>query len=51
MVELAPFIEKGALAIGSIWTYDKDFNKISDMILSFKPDLIIWERVERLWAD
>lgn len=51
MVELAPFIEKGASEIGSIWTYDNDFNQISDTILSFKPDLIIWERVERLWAD
>ena len=51
MVELAPFIEKGASEIGSIWTYDNDFNKISDTILSFKPDLIIWERVERLWFE
>ena len=51
MVELAPFIEKGASEIGSICTYDNDFNSLSDIILSFKPDLIIWERVERLWFE
>ncbi len=51
MVELAPFIEKGASQIGSIWTYGNDFNSLSDIILSFKPDLIIWERVERLWFE
>lgn len=47
MVALSPFIEKGASYIGQIWTYNTDFSVYSEQILQFKPDLIIWEKVER----
>lgn len=49
MVELAPFIEKGASSISSIWTYNYDFNNMSDKILKSKPEIIIWETLEMLW--
>lgn len=51
MKELAPFISTGASYIGQFWTYDKDFSKLSDVILESKPDIIIWERLERYWFN
>ena len=26
-----------------------EFSKLSDIILETKPDIIIWERLERFW--
>lgn len=49
MQELAPFISTGASYLGQIWTYEPEFSKISDLILEYKPDIIIWERIERYW--
>lgn len=49
MKMLAPFISAGASYIGQLWVYEKDFNKISDIILEYNPDIIIWESLERYW--
>lgn len=51
MKELAPFISTGASSIGQLWVYDTDFTKLSDVILESKPDIIIWERLERYWFN
>ncbi len=47
MHALSPFIEKGASHIGHLWIYDNDFSNYSEQILQFKPDIIIWEKIER----
>lgn len=49
MVELGPFIEKKASKISSIWYTGMSFDNIKDEILKIKPDIIIWEKVERSW--
>lgn len=49
MAELAPFISTGVSSLWHLWTYDADFSKVSDVILESKPDIIIWERLERFW--
>lgn len=51
MVELAPFISTGVSSLWHLWTYDADFSKVSDVILESKPDIIIWERLERYWFN
>ena len=49
MKELAPFIATGASNLGQLWVYESEFSKLSDIILETKPDIIIWERLERFW--
>lgn len=49
MQALAPFISTGASSLGQIWTYEPEFNTLKDSILETKPDIIIWERLERYW--
>ncbi|MDY5051026.1 MAG: DHHW family protein [Candidatus Mucispirillum faecigallinarum] len=51
MKELAPFISTGVSSLWHLWTYDADFTKLSDVILESKPDIIIWERLERYWFN
>lgn len=45
------FFEYGVSGLGSLWVYESDFKKYKDKILKFKPDIIVWERLERYWMN
>lgn len=46
---MEPFFEYGVSGLGSLWVYESDFKKYKKEILKFKPDIIVWERLERYW--
>lgn len=46
---MEPFFEYGVSELGSLWVYESDFNKFKEQILNFKPDIIVWERLEKYW--
>ncbi len=49
MGNLYPFLEYGASQIAFYWTYNNDISEYKNMILEANPDIIIWERVERMY--
>ncbi|MDE7169206.1 MAG: hypothetical protein K2N67_03315 [Mucispirillum sp.] len=50
MTALHPYLERSASEIASLWVYQYDFEKMKDIILENKPDIIIWEVLERYFA-
>lgn len=47
MNNLYPFLEYGSSKIAFYWTYSKDIAEYENIIKEYKPDIIIWERLER----
>lgn len=50
MVALHPYLERSASEIASLWVYQYDFEKMKNFILENKPDMIIWEVLEKYFA-
>ena len=46
MYSLYPFLEYGASKIAFYWTYSIDIAKYENIIKEYKPDVIIWEKLE-----
>ncbi len=47
MYNLYPFLEYSASKIAFYWSYSRDITEYENIIKEYKPDIIIWEKLER----